>query len=309
MDRGVRRAYTLRDPMDRAASNDAELLAAARAGDRAALVRLLERHEDAIYRFALRMCRDREDARDIVQETLLAAVRGLGEFRGEAALSTWLFAVARSFCGKKRRLRKGEPHRLSALDEAPEVDALVDAGHAPDEVLVRRELERAIAAAIDALDPRAREVLLLRDVEGLAAAEVAAVVGVGIPAVKSRLHRARLAVRERIAPLLEARPAHGTPAPPAPVRAATAVVPNRGSEAACPDVLALLSRHLEGQVRPSVCRELEGHVEQCSRCRAACDSLRRTLALCKTHVRDDEVPPAVRRAVHRALLDDLASIS
>jgi hypothetical protein len=105
-------------------------------------------------------------------------------------------------------------------------------------------------------------VLVLRDVEGLTAPEVAEVLGIGVQAVKSRLHRARLVVRARVAPLL------GIVEQPA------------AAEGTCPDVLMLLSRHLEGEIGTEVCAEMERHLQGCGRCKGACESLKRTLALC-----------------------------
>ena len=95
---------------------DAALIAAAQAGDRRAIDELLARYEEPIYRFGLRMCGDEESAREVLQETMLAAFRNLPGFRGQAALSTWLYQIARSFCIKERR---GVP-RTTPLDaEAP----------------------------------------------------------------------------------------------------------------------------------------------------------------------------------------------
>src|SRR5579872_1247710 len=148
--------------------------------------RLLARHAPAVYRFGAKMCRDPEDAKDVVQDTLLAAARGLREFRGGASLSTWLFTIARSFCVKKRRRRVGEPTETIALDsEGTRGIAATDAP--PDAAAEDRELGAALEAAIAALDPMYREVLLLRDVEGLTAPEVASVLGISVDALKSRL--------------------------------------------------------------------------------------------------------------------------
>src|SRR5262252_809509 len=91
------------------ARTDEELLDAAREGNEEALEVLLARHEQRVFRFGLRMCGNEEDARDVLQETLLAAFRGVRQFRGDAQLSTWLFQVARSFCTKARRRGAGEP--------------------------------------------------------------------------------------------------------------------------------------------------------------------------------------------------------
>src|SRR6187397_1258339 len=95
---------------------DAELLSAARGGDKAALEKLLERHQAQVYRFGMKMCRDPEDAADVLQDTLLAMARGVRDFRGASSLSTWLYSIARSFCIKKRRRSKFGPENERSLD-------------------------------------------------------------------------------------------------------------------------------------------------------------------------------------------------
>lgn len=266
---------------------DRDLFEALRNGDRAALGRLLERHEPAVMRFGMQMCGDPEDARDVLQETLLAAARTAPEFRGDSSVSSWLYAIARSFCIKKRRRRKDAPAHVESLDGLAETEAavLADAGRPPDEVLHDRRIGEALSAAIAALDPAQREVLVLRDVEGLTAPEVAAVVGASVEAVKSRLHRARLAVRERLAPLLA--PEGAPPAGPS-------------AAEGCPDVLELLSRHLEGDIGPEVCAQMERHLASCARCRGACDSLKQAVALCRA-TPAPTVPTEVRDSIRRAV--------
>jgi len=272
---------------DTAGAADAQLLERAREGDSEALAKLLERQQARIYRFGLKMCRDPQDAEDVVQETLLALARGVRDFRGSSSITTWLYTVARSFCIKKRRRSKFAAPETS-LDAAPTTGAtLVAPDRAPDEALAARELQRALDQAISGLEPDYREVLLLRDVEGLTAAEVGEVLGITVQAVKSRLHRARVSVRDQVAPWL---------AIPSDARAAP------GS---CPDVLTLFSQHLEQEVSAEVCAEMERHLEVCPRCQGACASLKRTLALCRTAGDATEVPPAVRIAVQRALQDFL----
>jgi RNA polymerase sigma-70 factor (ECF subfamily) len=261
------------------------LLQRARSGDTRALEALLERHEAQIYRFGLKMCRDPEDAKDVLQDTLLAMARGVRDFRGASSISTWLYSIARSYCIKKRRKSKFAPTEERSLDtrtDAPD-GALVDAEKDPEEALAGREVEHALQESIAALEPMYREVLLLRDVEGLTAAEVAEVVGINVAAVKSRLHRARLSVREQVAARL------GT---------GQAIAPARTT---CPDVLTLFSQHLEDEISAEVCEEMERHIATCDRCRAACDSLRRTLALCRTSSAGVEVPPRIQAAVKVAL--------
>lgn len=259
---------------------DDDLLSALRLGDENALAQLLERHAPAVYRFGVKMCRDPEDAKDIVQDTLLAAARGLHEFRGGASLSTWLFAIARSFCIKKRRRRVDAPSQLMSL-EADDARAVASEAAPPDEAAGDREIGAALDAAIGALEPMYREVLVLRDVEGLTAQEVASVLGVTVDAVKSRLHRARIAVRDRLAPLL-------TPSEPA-------------ASPECPDLVPILSQYLEGEIGPDQCAAMERHVAQCARCQVRCGSLRSTLALCRRSAQGGSVPPEVQEAVRQAL--------
>src|SRR5919198_1216252 len=89
--------------------SDEDLLANARAGDRAALERLLELHQRRVFRFGLKMCGGEDDAKDVLQETLLAAARGIHDFRGASSISTWLYTIARSFCIKRYRTSKFAP--------------------------------------------------------------------------------------------------------------------------------------------------------------------------------------------------------
>jgi RNA polymerase sigma-70 factor (ECF subfamily) len=270
------------------APSDETLLAAARAGDARALETLLERHEAEVYRFGMKMCGDPEDAKDVLQDTLLAMARGVRDFRGASSISTWLYAIARSYCIKKRRRSKFAPQERS-LDErsldtdvALEAEHLADARAGADEALIGKQVAWALEEAIAGLEPMYREVLLLRDVEGLTAPEVAEVLGVTPQAVKSRLHRARLAVRERVAPLLGIEPA--------PAAAGT-----------CPDVLTMFSQHLEDEISADVCAEMERHLERCGRCRGSCESLKRTLALCRTSAPRLAVPASVQASVRTAL--------
>jgi RNA polymerase sigma-70 factor (ECF subfamily) len=269
---------------DTTVQSDEELVEGARGGDRAALEQLLVRHERRVYRFGLKMCRDPEAAKDVLQETLLAAARTVKDFRGASSPSTWLYAIARSFCIKQRRRSKFAPEHEESIDTADagrEVREIADPGRAPDDALAGKQVEGALERAIASLEPMYREVLLLRDVEGLSAAEVSEAVGVSVEAVKSRLHRARVAVREMVAPLLG-----GEPAAPFPE--------------ACPEVITLFSRHLEGEISAPVCEQMERHLAACPRCRERCAGLQRTLASCASTPLP-EVPAPVQHEVRTAL--------
>jgi RNA polymerase sigma-70 factor (ECF subfamily) len=267
------------------ANGDQELLSAARAGDRGALERLLDRHQHRVFRFGMKMCGgEEEDAKDVLQETLIAAARGIRDFRGASSISTWLYTIARSFCIKRHRTSKFAAGPVESLDELKgEVKHLPDERRGPEEEAVGKQVRSALQDAIGSLEPMYREVLVLRDVEGLSAAEVAEILGLSVEAVKSRLHRARVAVRQQIAPVL------GVPEP----------APAVAAEKACPDVVELFSKHLEGEISGTVCTVMEEHLRTCEHCRSRCDSLKATLSLCGQS--GDEVPLRVARSVREAL--------
>lgn len=255
--------------------SESNLIEKARTGDEAALSRLVELYAPRILRFGLKLCRDEQDARDVVQQTLLSLASHLGDFRGDSHLSSWLFAIARSHCIKQRTrgaaaLPTEELDRAGLQVAAPE--------HAPDEAFSREELERALDGAIRALEPAQREVLVLRDVEGLSAAEVAESLGLSVEAVKSRLHRARKALRDRLAPWFE----QSSPGP------------------SCPDVVELLSRYQEGDVTSEVCRTMEAHVDGCPECAKRCRSLRGVLAACSSAPLP-KLPEDLKRAVREQM--------
>ena len=270
------------------ATPDDRLLEAARRGDEDALTALIERYQPRIYGFGMKMCRNPEDAQDIVQETLLVAARAVRDFRGASSVSTWLYTIARSFCIKKRRRSKFAPESIVSLDGEDGRGALdlPDRGRAADDLLHDRRIREALEQAVAALDPAYREVLILRDMEGLAASEVAEIMGLSVEAVKSRLHRARASVRQALLPLLG--PASAAPGAPG-----------------CPDMVTLFSRHLEGDIKPDTCAEMERHLARCGRCKAACDSLKDTLRLCRMGPKP-QVPQAIQESIRAGIRELVA---
>jgi RNA polymerase sigma-70 factor (ECF subfamily) len=256
--------------------SESDLLAAIHRGDRAALEALLERHERQIYRFGLRMCGNEEDAREVLQETLLAAFKNIASFRGDAALSTWLYQIARSFCIKERRRAR---HPAESLDER---DAPAEERPAPDAQTHAREVGAALAAAIGALPADRREVVVLRDVEGLSAEEAAAVIGIEVGALKSRLHRARLELRENLAALLAESTERGAAGAP------------------CPELAQEIAAYAAAEIDQAACARIEEHLGRCPRCAGACDGLVRTVSLCR-QIPGGEVPAPIRTAVRHAL--------
>ena len=255
---------------------DRELLLLAQQGDGAAIDRLLAQHEREVYRYGLRMCGNEEDAREVLQETLLAAFQNVKGFRGDAQLSTWLYQIARNFCARGRRRAVGEPERNEPLEHA---DAVPSEQAQPDAQAHAREIGALLQQAILGLSEAHREVLVLRDVEGLSAEEAAKVIGVEVGALKSRLHRARLELRGKLATTLG--PAEG-PAP-------------------CPELAAELAAYAAEEIDQAACVRIEEHLGRCPRCRGACETLKRSVSLCR-QLPGGEVPARVRAEVRAALL-------
>jgi RNA polymerase sigma-70 factor (ECF subfamily) len=196
-------------------TDERALVAAARDGDPAALEALVRSHQDRVYGFAMRMCRNVEDAKDILQDTFLGVIRSIREFREESKFSTWLYRIAANACLKKRRRGVHEPtpeQELSLDDLMPRPDAEGRKPEIPDwsgdaeRALLRGELSARMENAIDKLPKDYKIVLVLRDVEGLSAEETAQAVGLSVAAVKSRLHRARVFVRRELTNYLTGSP-------------------------------------------------------------------------------------------------------
>ena len=181
---------------------DSETLAArARAGDEAAFTALVELHQEQIYRLALRMTGSREDAADLTQETFLRAWRGLASFHGESAFSTWLYRLCSNACVDflRRRARRPAVSLTVAEDddgEGERIRDIPDDRPSPEEEAERSERLDALRTALARLSDDHREILVLRELEGLSYAEIADTLGLEEGTVKSRIARARLALRK-----------------------------------------------------------------------------------------------------------------
>ena len=190
---------------------DDELVARARRGDVPAFEELVGRHEEKIYRLAMRFTRNDTDAAEILQETFLSAWRNLDKFEGKAQFASWLYRVAVNAALMLLRSQKRHP-QVAVEDVSPEalgeaaraagtdggLGAGADWSRRPDEQFQSEELRHQIQLAVDQLPESHRSVFLMRDVDGLSTEETAELLGVSIPTVKTRLHRARLALREAI---------------------------------------------------------------------------------------------------------------
>jgi RNA polymerase sigma-70 factor (ECF subfamily) len=181
----------------------ARLAAAAARGSADAFRAIVERHQDQVYRLVVRMVRDPGIAEDVAQETFLKAYRALGSYDPQWKLASWLLKIAHNATIDHLRRQRLDTRPLEAgPDEeglAP-LDVLVDESDPGPEALARgRALLRDLSAAVDALDPAYRELVLLRFSEGLAYQDIAAVTGLPLGTVKVRLHRARKRLADAVA--------------------------------------------------------------------------------------------------------------
>jgi len=182
--------------------DEAAIVAQARTGDAKAFNELLQRYERKIFRLALHITQNREDAEDVLQETFLKAYQHLDQFQGQSKFYTWIVRIAVNQALMKLRKRKS--------DRSVSLDDTIDTGEDtvareiaawdenPEEQYGREELNQILTSAVDGLTPIYRAVFVLRDVDGLSTEETAEALELSVPAVKSRLLRARLQLRDKL---------------------------------------------------------------------------------------------------------------
>lgn len=189
---------TVTDPVDH------RLISEFKAGSMEAMEKIVERYEDRIFTFGLKMCGHLQDAEDIAQETFLNAFKYLKDFREETKLKNWLFRIAATACIRKRRKKKCEPDREISLESFVPQNGddvkyeIPDWSDDPSDNMLRAELKDVIDDAIQSLSHKYRLVFNLRDIEGFSTQETADILGISTQSVKTRLHRARLFLREKI---------------------------------------------------------------------------------------------------------------
>jgi RNA polymerase sigma-70 factor (ECF subfamily) len=194
--------------MDR--TQDTLLIAGLQRGDPAAVTQLAERYGHRIHQLALRHMKNREDAEEVTQDVLVKVYRKIGAFRGDSALSSWIYRItfntAMSRLRQHRGVRSAEQERdraLAAFEASGEATSRpsadpADWSHMPDEELLRFELRRAVEVAVRELPEIYRQPVILRDLEGLTTEEASTRLKVKDQTLKSRLHRGRLLLRERL---------------------------------------------------------------------------------------------------------------
>jgi RNA polymerase sigma-70 factor, ECF subfamily len=259
--------------------------------------------QDSVFSFSMRVCNQRQDAEDTMQEVLAKSLSVLPKFDNPKALVVWLYKVAKTRCLMSRRKSKFAPAKELSLDELmPDRGELaqlaVSGGINPEAFAIHSQEAQWLRDAIQKVPTDYRIVLVLRDMEGLSDDEVAEITGLRPGTVRVRLHRARLFVRKDITKRLQAR---GTSSPAQLPRAAAAQL----RPAQCKAMFAELSDYLDEKLDDSMCSELEKHIDGCEPCKAFVKSLQNTI----TALRDSAAQPPNTKLAKKLREDLIAGYS
>jgi RNA polymerase sigma-70 factor, ECF subfamily len=250
-------------------------------GDDDALEQALALLQNTVFSFSMRVCGQRQDAEDTMQEVLLKSVPLLPKFDSPKALAVWLYKVAKTRCLMSRRRSKFAPNRELSLEELMpdrrELEKLSsESGINPERFAIRSEEAGMLREAIRKLPAQYRIVLVLRDMEGLTDEDVAEIIGLRAGTVRVRLHRARLFVRKELMKAWKPRAGHSI----------GSVVPHDTSPeepkpARCKAMFAELSNYVDEQLDDSLCEELERHLDGCGPCKVFLASLEAAIEQCR----------------------------
>jgi RNA polymerase sigma-70 factor, ECF subfamily len=255
----------------------------------------------------MKVCGQRQDAEDTMQEVLLKSVPYLGKFDSPKALMVWLYKVAKNRCLMSRRRSKFAPKEALSLEELmPDRRELQKlSGHAegtPEISLMRRESAKRLREAVQKLPPDYRLVLVLHDMEELSDGDVAEITGLRLGTIRVRLHRARLFVRKELAKQDRQGMRRKMTEPSTDARLSMQPRQRR-----CKEMFAELSNYLDDELDDSLCEELEKHMDGCEPCKAFLSSLERSIQQCRIVPNDSPDPHATAR-LRRELLAEYQSL-
>ena len=277
-------------------SEELTLVQAAKRGDDSAFEELVRRYDRNVFRIAQHITQNREDAEDVVQEAFLKAYGNLAQFQEQSKFYTWLVRIAVNEALMK--LRKRKPERTVSLDEdiKTEDDSLpreiADWSPNPEQQYNQSELREILSKTIQGLPPGFRTVFVLRDVEGLSTEETAAALELSVPAVKSRLLRARLQLRERLGKFFQKRESGN---------GKSRCYEWRWQPVKCSEFLHELTSYLDGVLDDKTKVELENHLSWCHNCYVVCDTTKKTIEI----YRDSqlyELPEDLRSRLRSAIM-------
>ncbi len=267
--------------------------------------------QNTVFSFSMKVCGQRQDAEDTMQDVLLKAIPYLPRFESPKALMVWLYKVAKTRCLMSRRKSKfasGQDLSLETLmPDRKELKNLSGNSEGTPEIsLLRRENAKRLREAVRKLPAEYRLILVLHDMEDLSDEDIAQITGLRLGTIRVRLHRARLFVRKELAKLDHH---HDPPKATKP----TAEIPAQPRLRRCKEMFAELSNYLDDELDDSLCTELEKHMNGCEPCKAFLSSLEKSIEQCRTapnQTPDRRVAAKLRRdllAEYQNLMETVAS--
>ena len=266
--------------------------------------------QSTVFSFSMKVCGQRQDAEDTMQEVLLKSIPHLPKFDSPKALIVWLYKVAKNHCLLSRRMNKFAPKEALSLEglmpDRRELERLSgNLDGTPETALLRRENAKYLRKAVQKLSPEYRLILVLHDMEELSDAEVAEITGLRLGTIRVRLHRARLFVRKEL-----------SKRNPESIRPDMVKrIPETGfhsSPRRCKEMFAELSNYLDDELDDSLCEELEKHMDGCEPCKAFLSSLEKSIEQCR-RAPNESPNPDTTAALRRELLSEyqrvMASVS
>src|SRR5579864_6026004 len=246
--------------------------------------------QNTVFSFSMKVCGQRQDAEDTMQEVLLKSVPSLSKFESPRALMVWLYKVAKTRCLMSRRKSKFAPKEALSLEELMpdrrELEKLSGGAEgSPETALLRRENAKRLREAVRKLPPEYRLILVLHDMEELSDADIAEITGLREGTIRVRLHRARLFVRKELAKQDIPGVRQQAPKHPAAIQAQA-----QHSERRCKEMFAELSSYLDDELDDSLCEELEKHIDGCEPCKAFLTSLEKSIEQCRTSPNESPDP-------------------
>lgn len=259
--------------------------------------------QNTVFSFSMKVCGQRQDAEDTMQEVLLKSIPNLAKFDSPKALMVWLYKVAKSHCLMSRRKSKFAPRGDLSLEELmPDRRELQKLSGNPDGTpetsLLRREDAKRLREAVRKLPAEYRLILVLHDMEELSDGDVAEITGLRPGTIRVRLHRARLFVRKELAKQDQHRLRRQTAQPSGKIQPSAQPRQRR-----CKEMFAELSNYLDDELDDSLCEELEKHMDGCEPCKAFLSSLEKSIQQCRT-APNESPDPRVAAKLRRELFSE-----
>jgi RNA polymerase sigma-70 factor (ECF subfamily) len=263
--------------------------------------------QKTVFSFSMKVCGQRQDAEDTMQEVLLKSVPNLPKFDNPKALMVWLYKVAKNRCLMSRRKSKFAPKQDLSLEELmPDRRELQKLSGSPDGTpetsLLRRENAKRLREAVQKLPAEYRLILVLHDMEELSDGDVAEITGLRLGTIRVRLHRARLFVRKELAKQDQHRVRCQAAKPSLEMH-----LPAQPRQRRCKEMFAELSNYLDEELDDSLCEELEKHMDGCEPCKAFLSSLEKSIQQCRTEP-NESPDPRVAARLRRELLSEYQAL-